>query len=365
MSSLLFSPVSLGHLQLKNRIVVPPMCQYSANNGKAGNWHVIHYGQMALGTPGLIIVEATGVVPEGRISPNCLGIWDDETAEALADMVRRVKQYGLCPMGIQLAHAGRKASTLPPWLGEGAARPEQGGWTPVAPSALPFDGESLTPRELTGADIEQLVERFADAAKRADKAGFDLIEIHGAHGYLLHEFLSPLSNKRTDEFGGSLENRMRFPLQVLAAVRKAFPASKPVGVRVSGTDWVKGGWNIEDTVTFAKEAEKLGCAFIHVSSGGLDPKQAIHPRPGYQTGLAAHVKSAISMPVITVGLITNAEQAESMIVTGQADLVAIGRAMLFNPHWPWQAAMELGASVQAPLQYLRSQPYRAKGLLQK
>ncbi len=363
--SKLFSPVRLGQLELRNRIVIPPMCQYSAVDGKATDWHMIHLGHLALSGAGLLIVEATAVEPEGRISPDDLGLWNDKTAESLDRVIKIVRQYSPIPLGIQLAHAGRKASISSPWAGDRQIPAEQGGWQPVAPSPIPFHDGDCTPLELTRERIENLVDSFVKAAKRAEKIGFDLLEIHSAHGYLLHEFLSPLSNKRNDEFGGTLENRMRMTLDVFKAVRDAVSKDKAVGVRISATDWVDGGWSLDDSVTLATRLEKMGCDYIHVSSAGLSEEQKITVSPGFQVPFARKIKEHVGIPVIAVGLITEPQYAEAIIATGDADLVAVGRGMLFDPRWPWHAAAELESQVRPPNQYLRAAPHAYKNLFGK
>ncbi len=354
--SQLFSPFTMGPLTLKNRIVIAPMCQYSAVNGEATDWHLMHLGQLALSGAALLTIEATAVEPEGRISAGDLGLWSDETEGALARVLKSVRRYSDMPIAIQLAHAGRKASSNVPWEGAQLKTVEQGGWWPMAPSATAYSATEPAPRAMTPADLERVREAFASAAVRAHRLGLDAIEIHAAHGYLLHEFLSPLSNERSDGYGGSLENRMRFPLEVFDAVRAAVPAGMAVGVRVSATDWVEGAWEVEQTVAFAKALRERGCDFIHVSSGGLSPLQKIALGPNYQVPLAERVRQGTGLPTIAVGLITEPEQAEAIIAQGQADLVALGRGMLFDPRWPWHAAAKLGAQVQAPPQYWRSQP---------
>lgn len=355
--SVLFSPLRVGSLELRNRIVIAPMCQYSAEDGKATDWHLIHLGNLALSGAALLMIEATAVVPEGRISPRDLGLWSDETEEALARVVHAVRAHSDVPIGIQLAHAGRKASTRVPWEGGAQLAPDApGGWQTVAPSPLPFQAGEHAPVALDEERIAAVRDAFAEAARRSARIGFDAIQIHAAHGYLLHSFLSPLSNQRADRYGGSLENRMRFPLEVFEAVRAAFPAGRPVSVRVSGTDWADGGWDVDQTIAFARELEARGCAAIHVSSGGLTPAQRIPVGPSYQVPLARAVKAAVGMPTITVGLITGYEQAEAIVATGDADVVALGRTVLYDPRWPWHAAAHLGAKVQAPNQYLRAAP---------
>lgn len=362
--SKLFTPIKLGATTLTNRIVIAPMCQYSAVNGQATHWHTIHLGNLALSGAGLLIMEATAVEPEGRISPQDVGLWDSKTEDALAVVIRAVKENADIPLAIQLAHAGRKASTAVPWQGGAALAPDsEEGWRTVAPSALPFEETDPVPEELSKDRIEQIVTRFAESAQRADRIGFEAIEIHAAHGYLLHQFLSPLSNKRSDQYGGSLENRMRLVLDVFKAVRAVFPQEKTVGVRISATDWVAGGWDLEQSIQLARRLKELGCQFIHVSSGGLSPKQQIKLGPNYQVPFAERIKMEAGMPTIAVGLITEAEQAEAIITTGQADMVALGRGMLFDPRWPWHAAEKLGVSIKVANQYLRAAPHNSKSLL--
>lgn len=340
------------------------MCQYSAVDGCMTDWHTIHLGHLALSGAGLLTIEATAVEPRGPISYGDVGLYDDATEAAMERVLGSVRRHSAMPVAIQLAHAGRKASTDLPWLGGRQIAPDApNGWQTIAPSALPFAPGDHPPTALGTDDLAALCEAFAAAASRAGRLGLDAVQIHGAHGYLLHQFLSPLSNRRDDLYGGSLENRMRFPLEVFDAVRNAFPADRPVTVRVSGTDWVPGGWDIDQTIAFAHELEKRGCAAIHVSSGGLDPRQEIPVAPGYQVGLARAVRQATGMPVVAVGLITEPEHAEAIVANGDADMVALARAMLYDPRWPWHAAAELGAHVTAPNQYLRSQPRAFRDLL--
>jgi len=360
--SQLFSPFSLGLLQLPNRIVVAPMCQYSAENGCATDWHLIHLGQLAISGAGLLLLEATAVLPEGRISPRDLGLYSDECEHALARVMHGVRKYSDIAIGVQLAHAGRKASSSAPWEGGALLAPEEGGWRPMAPSAVAQRDHEPSPLELDEAALERILQGFVDAAQRAARLGFDVIELHAAHGYLLHQFLSRLSNRRADRYGGSLENRMRFPLAVFDAVRRAFPSEKPVGVRISASDWVDGGWDVEQSLVLCKALEGRGCAFVHVSSGGLSPQQKIPLAPGYQVPFAERVKAEVGMPVIAVGLITEPEHAERIVASGQADLVALARGLLYNPRWPWHAAAVLGGQVKAPPQYWRSQPATHKTL---
>ncbi|HEU6442309.1 MAG TPA: NADH:flavin oxidoreductase/NADH oxidase [Microvirga sp.] len=353
----LFTPFRVGELELANRIVIAPMCQYSAENGCMTDWHVIHLGQLALSGAALLTIEATAVVPEGRITYADVGLYSDETEAAMARVLESVRRWSDMPIAIQLAHAGRKASSEVPWKGRPQISPDHpNGWQTEAPSAIPFASGDVAPAALDRDGLARVRNAFAESARRAARLGIEAVQIHAAHGYLLHEFLSPLSNQRTDEYGGSLENRMRFPLEVFDAVRNAFPAERAVTVRVSGTDWAEGGWTIEETVAFTQALEARGCSGIHVSSGGLTPAQRIPVGPSYQVPLARAVKASTRMPVIAVGLITDYVQAEAILATGDADLIALARAMLYNPRWPWHAAAFFGASVKAPNQYLRSQP---------
>jgi 2,4-dienoyl-CoA reductase-like NADH-dependent reductase (Old Yellow Enzyme family) len=359
----LFTPFRVGDLELRNRIVIAPMCQYSADEGRATDWHVIHLGHLALSGAALLTLEATAVLPEARISERDLGLYSDDNEAALARTLESVRRWSDIPIAIQLAHAGRKASVRVPWEGGAQIAPGQpGGWQTVAPSPVPFSPGQNPPIALDRPGLARVRDAFAVAAGRAARLGLDAVQIHGAHGYLLHEFLSPLSNHREDEYGGPLENRMRFPLEVFDAVRAAFPAGKPVSIRVSGTDWAPGGWDVEQTVAFACALEARGCSAIHVSSGGLTPDQKIPMGPSYQVPLARAVKAATGMPVVAVGLITEFEQAEAILSTGDADLIALARAILYDPRWPWHAAAHFGASVRAPNQYLRSQPSRLREL---
>lgn len=360
----LFAPIDIGGLTLANRIVIAPMCQYSAEEGRMTDWHAIHLGQLALSGAGVLTIEATAVTPEGRISHADVGLWDDDTEAAMAKVLDSVRRWSDMPIAIQLGHAGRKASTARPWDGGAQIAPDAAnGWQTLSASALPFEAHEHAPEALDAAGMARIRDAFAEAARRADRLGIDAIQIHAAHGYLLHQFLSPLSNRRTDDYGGSLENRLRFPLEVFEAVRAAFPAEKPVTVRVSGTDWVEGGWDIAQTIAFSRALEARGAAAIHVSSGGLDPAQAIPVSPNYQVPLARQVKEAVAIPVIAVGLITEPEQAEAIIATGEADMIALARTILYDPRWPWHAAAALGAQVKAAPQYLRSQPHGLKDLL--
>lgn len=359
----LFSPFEIGVLTLKNRIVIAPMCQYSAEDGKMTDWHLMHLGNLAASGAGILTIEATAVTPEGRISYGDVGLYSDESELAMGRVLDSIRRWSDMPIAIQLGHAGRKASSEVPWKGGSQIPPgKPGGWKTVAPSDLPFQPSYDRPEALDRDGLERVRSAFAAAARRAAALDLNAVQIHGAHGYLLHQFLSPLSNKRTDQYGGSLENRMRFPLEVFDAVRDAFPADRPVTMRVSATDWVDGGWDVSETIEFAKALEARGCSAIHVSSGGLSADQQIAIGPSYQVPFARQVKAAVRMPVIAVGLITEFEQAEAIVSTGDADLIALARAILYDPRWPWHAAAHFNETVTAPDQYLRSQPRQYKKL---
>ncbi|CAD6522372.1 NADPH dehydrogenase [Paraburkholderia sabiae] len=360
--SALFTPLTLRSVTLPNRIVVSPMCQYSAERGEATAWHMIHLGHLALSGAGMLCIEATAVEPDGRITPADLGLWDDVTEEALKPVIAAIRKYSKVHIAMQLSHAGRKASSEVPWRGGQLIPVADGGWLPHAPSALPHKAGEEAPLALDSAGLNRIREAFAATARRAARLGIDALEVHAAHGYLLHQFLSPLANQRTDEYGGSLENRMRFPLEIFDIVRAAFPADKPVGARVSAVDWVEGGITIEDTIAFAKELKKRGCDWVDVSSGGVSPLQKIPVEPGYQVPFAKAVREATGLTTVAVGLITDPEHANQLIEEGDADLVAMARAMLYDPRWPWHAAAKLGATVEAPPQYWRSQPREQKAL---
>jgi len=363
--SQLFSPLALGPLSLRNRIVIAPMCQYSAQQGCATDWHTIHLGNLAQSGAGLLILEATAVLPEGRISWADLGLWDDANEAALATVLESVRRWSPMPLGVQLAHAGRKASTARPWDGGGPIAPGQvNGWQVMAASALPFHADGPLPQALDEGGIDAVVEAFAAAARRSARLGLELIEIHAAHGYLLHQFLSPLSNQRSDAYGGSLENRMRLLLRVFDAVRAAVPVRMAVGVRISATDWVEGGWDVAQSIVLAKALEARGNDFLHVSSGGLDAQQQIPVGPGYQVPAAGAIRAEIGTPVIAVGLITEPAQAEVILDEGSADAIALARGILYDPRWPWHAAAELGAKVHAAPQFLRCEPHDVRGLFE-
>lgn len=355
--SRLFSPLSLGPLTLPNRIMISPMCQYSAIDGNPVDWHLIHLGSLAISGAGLLCLEATAVTPEGRITPGCLGLYSDENQAGLQRVVSALRSVSAIPLALQLSHAGRKASSSAPWDGGALIPQAEGGWLPLAPSAVAQKPEEPAPRAMSMDDIRQVVASFAQAAQRARQLGFDAIELHMAHGYLLHQFMSPLSNRRDDVYGGSLQNRIQLPLEVFQAVRDAVGPDIPVGVRLSATDWAEGGWDIVQTVELSKRLEALGCAFLDISSGGLSYQQKIPLGPGYQVHFAAQVKREVAIPVVTVGLITEPAQAEKIVVQGQADMVALARGFLLDPRWPWRAASELGGTVVPPKQLLRCLPH--------
>ncbi|WP_445143348.1 NADH:flavin oxidoreductase/NADH oxidase [Dyella sp. Tek66A03] len=359
----LFKSIHIGNLYLPNRILIAPMCQYSAEDGCMNSWHLMHLGQLALSGAALLTIEATAVLPEGRITYADVGLWNDATEAAMRIILDGIRRWSDVRIGIQLNHAGRKASSEVPWKGGGQFLPsDPRGWQTVAPSAVPYSEDAPTPTALSHHDMRDIREAFGKAATRAASLGIDLIQLHSAHGYLLHQFLSPLTNRRDDEYGGSLEGRMRFPLEVFDTIRNAFPSERPVSVRVSGTDWVEGGWTLAETSVFAQELERRGCSAVHVSSGGLHPAQSIPVGPSYQVPLARGVRNAINIPVVAVGLITSYEQAETIVATGDAHMIALARAILYDPRWPWHAAAHLGAQVRAPDQYLRCQPRRYKHL---
>lgn len=363
--SLLFSSYTLnsprGPLELANRIVVAPMCQYSANNGEATDWHLMHWGNLLNSGAALFIIEATGVTPEARITPACLGLWDDRTEAALKDKLTRARKLApATPVFIQLAHAGRKSSSATPWDGGQLLSLNQGGWETLAPSAIPqLDGERL-PHELSKVQLKEIIDAFVMAAKRSDRIGIDGIELHGAHGYLLHQFLSPVSNQRTDEYGGSFENRIRFPMELFAAVRRAYQGV--LGIRISASDWIEGGWTPEETAQFAKQLKSIGCDFVHISSGGISPKQKIAIGPNYQVPFAKIVKEQSGLPTMTVGLITDPHQAEEILQLGDADLIAMARVFLYKPRWAWEAAAALNGTVNANERYWRCLPREAQAV---
>ena len=352
--SVLFQPLQLRDLTLPNRIGIPPMCQYSATDGVAGDWHVQHYGSRAVGGAGLVIVEATAVLPEGRISPGDLGLWHDGQIDGLARVARLIESQGGVP-ALQLAHAGRKASVGLGWEAQRTLTAEEGGWTAVAPSAIAFKGYA-EPQALDVAGLADVVEAFVTAARRARRAGFKAIEIHAAHGYLLHQFLSPLSNQRSDDFGGSFANRTRLVRKVVAAVRAEWPKELPLLIRLSATDWVDGGWDADQTVELCRLLKADGVDLVDVSTGGLVPDAKIPAGPGFQVPFATRIRKEAGLPTAAVGLITEPAQAEAIVANGEADLVLVGREILRNPYWPLQAAQALGVEAPWPKQYLRAKP---------
>lgn len=351
--SVLFSPLTLRSVEFKNRIFVSPMCQYTSEDGMPTDWHMVHLGSRAVGGAALVMVEATAVSPEGRISPGDSGMWTDQHAEAYKRINHFITQQNCVP-GIQLAHAGRKASTDAPWRGGLALTESQGGWRTIAPSPIAFDDRSPIPREMTSADIKWLTDQFAAAALRSLNAGFQVLELHMAHGYLLHEFLSPLSNRRSDAYGGGLENRMRLPLQVAAAVRDVWPADLPMFVRLSCTDWVEDGWDLAQSIELSRRLKKTGVDFIDCSSAALVPHANIPAGPGFQVPFAAAIRGQVGISTGAVGLITHAVQAEQIVGTGQADAVLLARELLRDPYWPLHAARALGSAVTWPSQYERA-----------
>jgi len=356
MTSTLFTPFAMRGLTLANRIVVSPMCQYSADDGSATDWHIEHLGMLSHSGAALVVIEATGVERAGRITHGCLGLYSDANEAALARVVGAVRRYSDTPIGIQIGHAGRKASAARPWEGGGALRPDQHPWQTVAPSALPFDQGWRMPKALSEAEIDRIVDSFATAARRAARIGLDEIELHCAHGYLLHEFLSPIANRRDDSYGGSRENRMRLPLRVAEAVRAVWPADKPMGARLSSTDWREDGWTIEDSVAFARALKERGCDFVCASSGGIAGRIAVPQGPGYMVPFAQRMRREAGIATRAVGLIVTPLQAEAIIAEGQADMVALARAVLDDPRWGWHAAVALGAEAHYAPQYERVRP---------
>jgi 2,4-dienoyl-CoA reductase-like NADH-dependent reductase (Old Yellow Enzyme family) len=349
----LFSPIQLKQKKFKNRIFVSPMCQYSSEDGMPNDWHLVHLGCRAVGGAALVMVEATAVSPEGRISPWDSGMWSDKHAGAFQRITAFVKTQGSIP-GIQLAHAGRKASVDVPWRGDEPLSPEKGGWQPMAPSSIPFQEGSPVPAEMTHRDMEDVISQFRSAAQRSVQAGFEVLELHMAHGYLVHEFLSPLSNRRKDGFGGSLENRERFPLKVAEKVREVWPESLPLFVRISCTDWVEGGWDLGQSMDFCRRLKDLGVDLIDCSSGGLVPDAVIPAGPGYQTPFAAAIRREVGIPTGAVGYITEPVQAEQILATDQADVIIMAREMLRHPYWPLHAARALNVDIPWPNQYSRA-----------
>jgi 2,4-dienoyl-CoA reductase-like NADH-dependent reductase (Old Yellow Enzyme family) len=356
MGSRLFSPFSIGRMELSNRVSVAAMCQYSACEGSMTDWHMQHLGNLALSGAAMLVIEATGVAPEGRITRQCTGLYSDENEAAMKRVVSFVRTISPVRVGLQINHAGRKASAHRPWEGRGPLAPEEGAWTTVAPSAVALAPDWPTPVALDHSQLDALKTAYIEATQRAARIGLDFSEVHSTHGYLLSEFLSPLSNHRTDEYGGSLENRMRFPLAVFRAVRDTWPQEKPLGAKISGTDFAPGGWTPEDAVAYARELKSLGCDYVTVSGGGVVLDAKVPVAPGYQVQYAERVRRKVGITTGSVGLISSAQQAEEIVTSGKADFVSLARGMLFDPRWPWHAALALGDDIKYPPQYARSHP---------
>ena len=358
MISKLFEPINLRSLELSNRVVVAPMTQFSAPDGVAGDWHLMHLGQYAVSGASLVLTESTYVAPEARNAKSCLSLYSDAQEAAIARIANFFDGYSGGYFGVQLCHAGRKASAREPFKGGGHLQIADGGYEAVAPSAVPLSEGWPAPKPLSAAAVSDVIQNFVNATRRAARAGVQVIELHGAHGYLIHQFLSPLTNRRNDEYGGNSINRMRFAIDVYEAVRSVWPSELPVGMRVSATDWIDGGWSVEETVELARLLDSRGCDYIHVSSGGLSPAQKIDVGQGYQVGFAEAVKAAVKMPVIAVGQINDPSYAEKILFDGQADMIALARPVIYNPKWVWHAAEQLGASIPYPRQYERGHPER-------
>ena len=353
--STLFSPITLRDVTIANRITVSPMCQYAATEGVPGDWHLVHLGQFAQSGPGLIFVECTGVEPQGRITPGCTGLYDDATEAAFARILQFMRSVGPARIGIQLGHAGRKGSTVAPWEGGGYLE-GTAAWITESASDVPYLQGWPAVRAMDETALERVKVAFVEAAQRADRAGFDVVEVHMAHGYLLHQFLSPITNRRADGYGGSSEARMRFPLEVFRAVRAAFPEEKPVLVRLSATDWIEGGWDLPQSTVLCQALKEAGCDMVDVSSGGLDQRQQIVTGPGYQVAFAETIRREAGVATMAVGQITDPVQAETIVVTAQADMVALARGMLWDPRWTWRAALALGEEIALPAAYARCNP---------
>jgi 2,4-dienoyl-CoA reductase-like NADH-dependent reductase (Old Yellow Enzyme family) len=356
MASKLFTPIQLGGITLPNRIVVSPMCQYSADDGCLSDWHLMHLGSLAISGAGLVMIEATGVTREGRITHGCTGLYSEHNEASMKRVVEACRRLTRSPIGVQLAHAGRKASASFPWQGGKPLSAAESPWTTVAPSALPFGEGWHVPHELAESELRGVVDAFVAAAGRARRIGLDAVEMHSAHGYLMHQFLSPHSNLRRDRYGGSLENRMRFPLEVARALREAWPKERALGARITGSDWLDGGLTPEDAIAYARELKAIGFDYVCVSSGGISPAARIKIEPGYQVAFAEKVRRSVPIAVRAVGMIADPEQAEAIVASGKADMVALARAFLDDPRWVWHAAERLGAKVEYPPQYARSHP---------
>ncbi len=358
MSSKLFSPLTMRGMTIDNRTIVSPMCEYSAVDGNAQDWHLMHLGQFATGGFGLVITEAAAVEPRGRITPQCLGIWSDDNEEALGRVMQFCRQFGQAKMGIQLAHAGRKASTHRPWEGRKPLAADEGAWETISSSANPQDEGWHTPKAMDRTDMDTVRDAFVSATERSARLGFDMIEVHSAHGYLMHEFLSPIANTRNDDYGGPLENRMRFPLEVFAAMRDVWPEAKPMGVRLSATDWEENGWTPDDSVVYAQRLKTLGCDYICASSGGISGNTRLELGEGYQVEFAEKIRREAEIPTMAVGMIYDPHHAESVVANGQADMVALARGLLFDPHWAVRAAAALDVETSSPPQYERAYGFR-------
>lgn len=356
MSAHLFSPITIGGLTLANRVAVSPMCQYSALDGCVNDWHLQHLGSLSLSGAGVLVMEMTAVEPEGRITPACVGLYSDANEAAIERVLATCRRWGNTKLGIQLAHAGRKASVQVPWQGGKPLSADEGAWKTFGPSPIPFDADWPAPAALNAAGLARVRDAFVAATQRADRLGFDLLELHGAHGYLLHSFHSPVSNHRADEYGGSPENRMRFPLEVAAAVRAVWPRDKALGMRITGSDWIEGGLSAADAAVFAQALKDTGFDYVCVSSGGVSSQVRVVVEPGYQVPFAEIVKRDADIAVQSVGMIVDPHQAEGIIAEGRADWVAVARGFLDNPRWTWHAADALGAEIAVPPQYLRSRP---------
>ncbi len=356
MGSTLFSPMSIARMELSNRITIAAMCQYSATDGAMTDWHMQHLGGLALSGAAMLVIEATGVVPEGRITHYCTGLYSDENERAMKRVVDFLRALSPIRIGVQLNHAGRKASAHRPWEGRGPLGADEGAWITTAPSAIPLAAGWPTPVALDDSQLVSLKAAYIEAAQRAARIGFDFVELHSTHGYLLSEFLSPLANRRSDAYGGSLENRMRFPLEVFRALREAWPQDKPLGAKISGTDFAPGGWSPEDAVVYTRELKALGCAYVTVSGGGVVLDAKVPVGPGYQVQYAEQVRRETGITTGSVGLIANPAQAEEIVSSGKADFVALARGMLFDPRWPWHAALALGDEIKYPAQYERAHP---------
>ena len=356
MSSKLFTPLRIGGMTLANRVTIAPMCQYSAVDGTMTDWHLMHLGMLAVSGASMLLIEATGVTPAGRITRHCTGLYSDDNERAMKRVIDYCRSISPIPIGVQIGHAGRKASAHRPWEGRSFLEPGEGAWQTVAPSPIPLAPGWPAPRELTKEDMTGVRESFVNAARRATRAGVDFLEVHSTHGYLLCEFLSPLANRRADEYGGSLENRMRYPLEVFRAVRAVFPAEKPMGAKISGTDFAAGGWMPDDAVAYARALREAGCDYVTVSGGGVVLDAKVPAAPGYQVPYAERVRNETGITTGAVGLITDPRQAEEIIAAGKADFVSLARAVLFNPRWPQHAAIALGAETRYAPQYARAAP---------